>query len=306
MSSAVSSPVTVGRGLWRWFVALVATIALVVSGSGLVVFAQSGDGQSQGPVFVPADMGFYLEARLDRPAGQDEALAQFMSAFPGFADPGSFDLTINELVAGLEAQAGISGLQGDLIGDVLTGEVGVALGDLGAAIGQGTDPTMLIGLALADAASVTAAVEAQTAGGSFTSSTYNDVTIYTDDTQSPPMSVAVDGDWLLIGTSTELVQSSIDTLAGTSPSLAASEAYTTAVSRLPTARLAAVYMDSAAMGDLVSGSMSMAGGSGMSLPTGDLAAMLPTSMVAALSAASDRLTLDVHVTPGAGTPTVAM
>ena len=80
------------RGLWRWTVALGATIALVVSGSGLVVFAQAGAGESKGPQFVPADAPIYIEARMDMPDGQAEALAEFMTAFPGFADSGSFEM----------------------------------------------------------------------------------------------------------------------------------------------------------------------------------------------------------------------
>jgi hypothetical protein len=142
---------TARRGLWRWLVALVATMALVVSGSGLVVFAQSGAGESKGPQFVPADTAVYIEARLDMPAGQDEAVAQMMTAFPGFADAGSFDMKMNELIAGLVSNMGVAAPEGDLIGDVLTGEIGIAVGDLEAAMMSGSDPAVLIGAAIADA-----------------------------------------------------------------------------------------------------------------------------------------------------------
>ena len=54
MSTPSAMASTSRRGLARWSVAAVATAALVVSGSGLVVFAQSGAGESQGPDFVPA------------------------------------------------------------------------------------------------------------------------------------------------------------------------------------------------------------------------------------------------------------
>ena len=53
MSTPAATISTGRRGLWRWSVALVATVALVVSGSGLVVFAQSGAGESQGPAVRP-------------------------------------------------------------------------------------------------------------------------------------------------------------------------------------------------------------------------------------------------------------
>jgi hypothetical protein len=49
----------------RWLVAGVATLLLVVSGSGLVAFAQSGAGASTGPTFLPEDTPVYLELRAD-------------------------------------------------------------------------------------------------------------------------------------------------------------------------------------------------------------------------------------------------
>ena len=118
MSTPAATPSHGRRGHWRWAIALVATAALVVSGSGLVVFAQSGAGESQGPVFVPADTAVYVEARLDMPAGQDEALAQMLTAFPGFADAGSFDLKVDELLSGLAGEMGLETTEADLIGDV--------------------------------------------------------------------------------------------------------------------------------------------------------------------------------------------
>ncbi len=98
------------RGRWRWSVALVATAAMVVSGSGLVAFAQSGSGVSDGPRFVPADAPLYVEARLDLPDGQGESLASFLSAFPGFADEGSFETKIDEAVDSLLADATDGGI----------------------------------------------------------------------------------------------------------------------------------------------------------------------------------------------------
>jgi len=65
--STPSAANTSRRSVARWTVAAIATGALVVSGSGLVAFAQSGAGESQGPAFVPADAAAYVEARLDMP-----------------------------------------------------------------------------------------------------------------------------------------------------------------------------------------------------------------------------------------------
>lgn len=310
MSTPAATPVIARRGMWRWLVAVVATAALVVSGSGLVVFAQSGDGQSQGPQFVPADATAYVEARLDMPAGQDQALAQMMTAFPGFADAGSFELKMNELIGGLGAQMGLALPEGDLFGDVLTGEIGLALGDLAPMV-MGEDPTIMVGLAVADAEAaggVMDALMAQASAG-VTQSSYNDVAIMTDASSSPPMSVAMHGDWLLLATGEETMGSVIDVLDGSSPSLVEDADFTAAWSRLPTARLGAAWIDLASLGSLIDlGAMLAEGQAGVALPmsTADLAAMLPKDMVASLVAADDRLTLEALLTPSGGAPTLTM
>ena len=40
------------------------------------------------------------------PDGQAEALAEMMTAFPGFADAGSFDMKMDELIDGLADEMG--------------------------------------------------------------------------------------------------------------------------------------------------------------------------------------------------------
>ena len=305
MSSPAATPLTVRRGLWRWLIALVATVALVVSGSGLVVFAQSGAGESQGPQFVPADTPIYIEARLDMPAGQDEAVAQMLTAFPGFADAGAFDMKIDELIGSLGAQMGVAVPEGSLFGDVLTGEIGIAVGDLETIMTGGGDPALLIGMAVADPAAAASMAEALMgrADAEVSETTYNDVAIMTDESSTPPTSMAMHGDWMLLGNGSSQVEAAIDVLDGNVPSLADNPDYTTAVSRLPSARLGAAYVNLAAFGSLVDMAGMMAEGQvGVALPTVDLAAMLPKDMVMSLSAEADRMNLDVFVTPGEQTP----
>ena len=259
----------------RWAVAAIATGALVVSGSGLVAFAQSGAGESQG------------------------------TAFPGFADAGSFDMKVDEIIGGLGAQMGLAMPEGDLIGDVMTGEIGLALGDLESMM-MGGDPALLIGMALADADAAGSMVEALVAGaGSFTESSYDDVSIYTDSVSSdPPMSVAVHSDWMLLGTGEEMVQSSLDVLAGSAPSLAEGPDFQTAWGRLPDARLGAVYMNLAPLAGLLDMATMVAGAqTGVELPSDDLAALLPKDMAGSLVAERDRLNLEILVSPPEGEST---
>lgn len=303
MSTPSAMASTSRRGLARWSIAAVATATLVVSGSGLVVFAQSGAGGSQGPAFVPAGAAGYVEARLDMPGGQAEALAQMMTAFPGFADAGSFDMKVDELLSGLGGQMGVAMPEGDLFGDVLTGEIGLAFADLEGAM-MGGDPSLLIGIAVADAEAAGAMMDALIAdGAAMVETTYNDVTLYTDSSSSPPTSVALYDDWMLMGTGEAMVQSSIDTLDGAGPSLADDPAFATAWGRLPEARLGAAYVDFAPFASILDLAVGMAEGqTGMSVSSADIAAMLPDDMVASLVAENDRLHFEVLVTPGQQTP----
>ncbi len=296
--SVVSANPTRGRGgLWRWAVAFVATLALVISGSGLVVFAQSGQGESQGPVFVPADTSIYLEARVDLPAGQGEMLPQMLTAFPGFADSGSFDMKLDEVVAGLAGDSGALPPDTDLIGDVLTGEMGLAIGDLEALMGGGQDPPMLIGMAVANADLATAMLTAM-AGSNATEEMFNDTAVLSDGSTSG----AVHGDWMLLSNDPALVKAGIEVLDGNAPSLADDPDFSTAFARVPAGHLGAAYIDLKSFGSLIDMAGMMAGSqTGMDLPMGDLAALLPLDMVMYLAAEADRLNLEAIVTPAAGT-----
>ena len=90
MSNVPATATPARRGLWRWSVALLATVLLVVVGSGLVAFAQSGAGASRGPVFLPAEHERLRRGSPRHARRPGDAMAEFMSAFPGFADTGSF------------------------------------------------------------------------------------------------------------------------------------------------------------------------------------------------------------------------
>ncbi len=292
------------RGLMRWSIAAAATATLVISGSGLVVFAQSGTGEAQGPQFAPADAIAYVEARLDMPAGQEEAVAQMLTAFPGFADPGSFEMKKDELLAMLTAQLGADAIEGDLIGDVLTGEIGLALGDIESAM-MGGDPSIVAGMAVADADAARAVLDGLMTrpGMAVTESSYNDVAVYSDPNSSPATSLALHGDWVIMGVGEGAIESAIDVLDGKAPSLAENEDFIAAWSRLPDARLMGAWMDLTPLASLLDMAAMMAEGeTGLALPTADIAAMLPVDMTASLVAENDRLTLEALITPGAGTP----
>lgn len=307
MTSSAVTPASGHRGLWRWGVALVATVLLVVSGSGLVAFAQSGAAESKGPQFVPADAPAYVEVRLDRPDGQAEALAQFMTAFPGFADAASFDLKADQVIDDLieSVTDGAMTYSGE-VESFITGEMGLGLTDLEAAM-NGGDPLVIVGIAISDRAGAQSFLDLlladQVADDDVTEETYGSADIVTDGSTS----VAVTDEWILFGPDLDVVKVGVDTLDGTIPSLADSAEFTSAFSRVPPGHLGAAYLNLQSFSSFVDmAGMMAAGQSGMDMPTADLAALLPTDMVAYLAADGDRMTLQAYVTPGEGTPDVAV
>jgi hypothetical protein len=293
------------RGPWRWAVALLATVLLVVSGSGLVAFAQSGSGENKGPAFVPADAAVYVVGRLDMPDGQGEALAEFMTAFPGFADSASFELKADELIDGLVQQAtnGALTYSGE-IESFLTGEIGLGMSNVIESSMSGGTPDILAGIAISDRAGAQSFVDLLSAGATeATEEAYGSTSIISQE----DMALAVHDEWILVGQTVDQVKAGIDVLDGTAPGLADDPQFATAFARVPAAHLAAAYMNLSSFGSLIElGAMAAGGQTGMSLPTEDLMAQLPTDMTAYLAADSDRLTVEAFITPSASTPELAM
>ena len=304
MSSTALPAMTPRHGLRRWFVALVATVLLVVSGSGLVAFAQSDAATGKGPQFVPADAAVYVEVRLDMPAGQGEALAEFMTAFPGFADTGSFELKVGEAVNGLIGEATGGAVSGvDVLASFATGEAGLALMDLAAAATGSTELPMLVGVAISDRAAAEAFVDTlmSSLGADVSEEAYGDARILS----SEGTSVGITAEWLLLSQTVDMIKAGVDTIEGVTPSLADDPDFAAAFSRVPAAHLGAAYLDLASFGPLIELAGTAAQGQGgVSLDSAALVAQLPVDMVAYLAAEADRMTLEAFITPSASTPTL--
>jgi hypothetical protein len=98
--TAPVEPVTVvrrRRAGFRWAIALV-VVALVAGTASAAFFALSGSGASSTVAhWAPAGSIMYAEVRLDLPGDQHAGLAQFLSAFPGFADQSTLDSKLDEV-----------------------------------------------------------------------------------------------------------------------------------------------------------------------------------------------------------------
>ncbi len=308
MSSLPPSEAPSRRGLWRWSVALLATVLMVVVGSGLVAFAQSGAGASRGPAFLPADTSVYVEGRLDMPDGQADAMAEFMSAFPGFADTGSFQMIFEQALDGLMsgATSGEFSYTEDLV-PLMTGEVGAGIMDLaGAAMMGSQSPPVLAGVAVSDPAAasefISGLAQSET-GAELVEEPYGATSILSDAENA----IAVAGDWVLMAPTVDLVKTGIDVLEGKAPSLAEDADFSKAWARVPAAHIVAAYMDLESLAPLMDLATSAAAGqTGMNIDLSQVAAQLPTDMVMYLAAEADRMTLEAFITPGEQTPTMAL
>jgi hypothetical protein len=154
-----------------------------------------------------------------------------------------------------------------------------------------SEPPIVIGLAITDRATAEAALSGAAEGA--TSETYGDATLYSDG----EVTFGVTDAWILISPEADEVRGAVDTLAGTSPSLASDPEFTTAFARVPAGHLAALWVDLQALAPLIEAGMaqsgSMAFGTPMSLD--DILTKLPSDIVAYLVAEPDRLTLEANV-----------
>lgn len=291
------------RGPWRWIVALLATALLVVSGSGLVVFAQSGAGESRSAEWVPEGTPILVVGRLDMPGGQQEALAQVLTAFPGFADAATFDMKLSQVLddAFTEATEGAISYSGE-IESFLGGEIGLAMPNVIEAAMSGGDPDVIVGIAITDPVAAESFLTLLTADeDDLSEEAYSDTTIISDG----DMALSITDEWILFSQSDELIKASLDTLAGDAPSLADQESYATAAARVPDGHLALAYMDLTSFGDLIDLGLAAAGEAGSELVAQDLIDQLPRDLIAYVAAGPDTITVEAFITPGAESPVIA-
>ena len=247
----------------RWVVAVLATIVVLVA-AGVLAFAATGGktSTSAGPTFLPADTPVYVEARLDLPGGQRDAVIQLFSRFPGFADQASFDTKIDRTLDDwLSKQtSGAATYTGD-IKPWFGGQISVGLLTIPATSGLSSlpsagslssgaraaaaDSSAVIGLTVKDKTALDAALaklRQDSKDLTFTDETYDGSTLTTvkkGDTVTA--AYAVTDTLLLAAGSPADVKTALDVLTGKAPSLASNAAFSQAMAKLPAERLGAFY-----------------------------------------------------------------
>jgi hypothetical protein len=296
------------RGPWCWLVALLSTALLVVASSGLVAFAQTGGGTAAGPSFLPVGTPIYLEVRADLPSGQDDALAQMMTAFPGFADPAMFPMKVDEALDGLlaEATTGMLSWTGD-IRTWFSGQVSMGITAIPEDVSGGgsDDMPFLVGLSLSDATAFDATIARlmEMAGSdaeeAVTTVEHQGSTI----TVAPDLAFVALDDLVLASNDVDQVRLGLDVLAGAEPSLATSTAFQTAIARVPDAHLHAGWVSFEAFAPLIREAVEAGGASGLDPSMLD---QLPVDMTWYLAANADGATFEAFLTPGEGAPALPL
>jgi hypothetical protein len=309
LSTPVPAPVAAApqrRGPWRWIIALLATVVVIVAGIGIAVFAQSSRSSSSiGPTFLPANTAVFADARLDLPGNQREKLTAFLARFPGFADQASFDLKVNEVFdrwAGDVSQGKLT-----YTGSVkpwFSGQVAVGLLQLPSAGTESHAPRAVIGFGVKDRlkldniiASVRAIAGAGS-GASFSDEDYNGTTLVTVTGSMVRSDVvyAVTDTVFLVATDASDLKQSIDLLAAPAGSLAKDATYSQGVAQLPADRLGTMYLNGSALAALLPADSSSAN---PLTQCGNAAALTNFSEVGALVAQGDSISLDFRVKSGA-------
>jgi hypothetical protein len=256
---ATSSPTPVGgrNSRWRWVAAAVATLVVVALVGGFLVFLGPRPGTpSLVSLYAPVDVPAYAEVRLDLPGDQHDRLAEFMSHFPGFADPATFDQKINDT---LQQALSRSGMGLDWNNDIkpwFGGQVGIFSATINPPVG--TPPSMTLVFSVKDKAKLDELVNARVAeaGSAMQQEDYKGQTIWsgTATDAARRISLAVTDEAFLVSTRSDDLKQALDVKSGAQAGLAKDAFVSQQLGALHSDRLAAFYYDYAsALDNLPSG-----------------------------------------------------
>ena len=281
----VTEPVGGRGGRWRWIVALVATLAVVAVVAGVFLFLRPGVGTpSVVAQYAPADVALYTELRLDLPGDQRDRLVSFMSHFPGFADPQSFDQKLDDTLQQAFASTG-TGL--DWRNDIdpwFGGQVAV----FGSAVATpGTPPSMTFVFSIEDRQRLDELIESRLGDAGMEQEDYKGQSIMTGTVgdSATRVSFAVTDEALIASARIEDLKQALDVRADEVNGLADQAFFTEQLAALHTDRLAAFYYDYGRILESAPTGMSM-------LPEAcfdDLAAAANIKVLGEVRAEADRL-----------------
>jgi hypothetical protein len=284
----------------RWLVAGLATLLVVGAViAGILLYTQRPAALSALPGYAPAGSAIYAELRLDLPGDQRDNVVEFMSKFPGFADPSTFDQKINDSLDQLLLNTGTGFSWTRDIEPWFGGQIAV----FGSITGneQREIPSITAVISVKDRTTLDQLIAVRTAGGGTTGHYYREIPIWTMGSGGGAFTVTDDA--FIVSTRSEDLHTALDVKAGAVPSLATNTDFSESMATLSGDRLAAVYVD----GDALAGAFQNLGGvPGFSndLQIGGAAS---GKFLVELRAESDHIVLSSRARPAPGsTPLVPM
>lgn len=283
----------------RWIVALLATILVVVAIALVFVLANrpaAAGGLSPLAEYAAADSEAYLELRLDLPGDQRDRLVSFMSHFPGFADPATFEQKISDTLDQLLRRASEDELQWKRdIEPWFGGQLAFVATSLERS--EGTPEPGLIALSVEDRARLEQFIAQQNLLGGLEQSEYRGQQLWSGRVADERITLALTDDALLLSKRVEDVQAALDVKAGERAALVTNEQLLGQLDDFHADRLVTFYFNGASLAGDLEG-MSGALGSGLGNP----AAALAGTVVGEVRAEADHLLVHFRMRAREGEP----
>lgn len=282
----------------RWLIAGLATILVVGAViAAILIYGQRPAAMSALPEYAPASSAVYAELRLDLPGDQRDKVVEFMSNFPGFADPATFEQKMTDSLDQLLLNTG-SGLSWTQDVEPWFGGQIAVFGSISGE--QLSTPSITAVLSVKDRARLDQLIAARTASGGTTGHYYREIPVWTNG--SGVGAFTVTNDAFILSLRSEDLHTVLDVKAGAVPSLATNTDFSESMATLSGDGLAAVYIDGDALGGALEnlrGNVGLVGGLQTGAPAG--------KVLVELRAESDHIVLNSRARPAPGsTPLVPM
>jgi hypothetical protein len=243
-SEPVPTPVG-GGGKWRWVAAAVATLAVVAVVAGFFLFLGPRAGTpSLVAQYAPSDAAVYGEIRLDLPGDQRDRLVEFMSKFPGFADPASFQQKLDDTLEQMFVTTNTGLSWKNDIDPWFGGQLAVYTPSLTPAIG--TPPAVTFVFSVEDRARLDALIQERLGNAGLQQEDYKGTVVWSGAPgggESRRVSFAITADALVVATRNEDLKRALDIKSGEIDGLAKDAFFTQQLAALHTDRLGAFYYD---------------------------------------------------------------
>lgn len=283
----------------RWLIAGLATILVVGAViAAILIYGQRPAAISVLPEYAPANSAVYAELRLDLPGDQRDKVVEFMSNFPGFADPATFEQKMTDSLDQLLLNTG-SGLSWTQDVEPWFGGHIAVFGSINGSGEEHFSPSITAVLSVKDRTRLDQLIAARTAGGVTTGHYYREIPVWTTDATGGG-AFTVTNDAFILSLRSEDLHTVLDVKAGAVPNLTTSTDFSQSMATLSGDRLAAVYID----GDALGGALENLGGGVIG---GLQAGAASGKVLIELRAESDHIVLNSRARPAPGsTPLVPM